>query len=215
MPRVVLVRHGEAEGEASQRFLGRSDVPLSERGIAQTVALESRLPDLDITVLVTSPLRRARQTADLIGRVLDLTPEIRENLTELDFGRWTGHTADDLLHQEPATYAAWLDHPETVEPAGGETLVALRGRVSAAVEDLLADYPEDANLLIVTHDHVGRSLLTLLLGLGPERHWQIDLDPGSISVFERRAGMFYLTLLNETCQLGAQHALDLVIPSEG
>ena len=187
---------------------------MSERGIAQTVALEPRLPDLDITALVTSPLRRARQTADLIGRVLDLTPEIRENLTELDFGRWTGHTADDLLHQEPATYAAWLDHPETVEPAGGETLVALWGRVSAAVEDLLADYPEDANLLIVTHDHVGRSLLTLLLGLGPERHWQIDLDPGSISVFERRAGMFYLTLLNETCHLCAQHAPDLVVPSE-
>ena len=215
MPRVVLIRHGEAEGEAGQRFLGRSDVPLSERGIAQTVALESRLPDLDITALVTSPLRRARQTADLIGRVLSLTPEIREDLTELDFGSWTGHTADDLLRQQPATYAAWLDHPETVEPAAGETLVALRGRVSAAVEDLLADYPEDANLLIVTHEHVGRSLLTLLLGLGPERHWQIDLDPGSISVFERRAGMFYLTLLNEICHLGAQHAMDLVVPSEG
>ena len=215
MPRVVLIRHGEAEGEAGHRLLGRSDAELSERGIAQMAALEPRLPDLDITALLTGPLRPARQSAELIGRALDLIPEIRDDLTELDFGRWTGQTVDDLLRRQPEVYAAWLDHPETVYFEDGETLTALRERVSLALDALLADYPEEANVLIVTPEHLGRSLLTLLLGLGPERHWQIDLDPGSISVFERRAGMFYLTLLNETCHLGAQPTIPLVVPSTG
>ncbi|HEX2173313.1 MAG TPA: histidine phosphatase family protein [Dehalococcoidia bacterium] len=207
MPRVVLARHGDAEGEASHRLIGRADVDLTATGLAQAAALADRVAELGITALVTSPLRRARHTAEQIGRALGLDPVIEDDLTDLDTGRLTGTTLDELMRHDPAAYAAWLDAPETLDFPDGETLAALRVRVGVAIERLLDADPEEANLLVVTHEHVARSLLTLLLGLGPEAHFQIDVDAGSISVFERRADQFYLTLLNETCHLqgGAPH----------
>lgn len=214
MPRVVLVRHGEAEWEVGGRLMGRRDIDLSQRGIAQAARLEERLPELDITAIVSSPLRRALHTADLIGRALTLTPHSHEGLTDLDFGAWTGQTPDDLMRHQPAAYTAWLDRPRTVDLPGGESLSDLRLRVQETLEDILAAHPEEANLLIVTHEHVARSLLTFLLGLGPEHHWQIDLAAGALSVFERRAGMFYLTLLNETCHLADADTPHLFLPHQ-
>lgn len=214
MPRIVLVRHGEAEGDAAGRFTGRSDVPLTEAGVAQIVALETRVADLDITAVLTSPLQRARQAADLLGRTLDLEPAAVEGLTDLDAGRWTGRTLDDLAHADPAVYAAWLDHPETVEFPDGESLPDLRERITAAMAEILDAYPEDANLLVVTHEHPARQVLTLLLGLGPERHWDIAVDAASLSVFERRSEHFFLTLLNETCHLEHTGEAHVVLPGE-
>lgn len=201
MPRVVLVRHGEADWEVGGRLMGRIDVDLTEHGVDQAVALERRLADLAITAIRTSPLARARHTAELIGRALDLTPAIDEDLIDLDFGGWTGHTPDDLMRHHPAAFTTWLDHPADATIPDGETLGHLRPRVEGAIERILAGLPDEANVLIVTHEHPARSVLTHLLGLGPEHHWQIDVDAGSLSVFERRGDAFFLTLLNEICHL--------------
>lgn len=214
MPRVVLVRHGEAEGESAGRFNGRSDAPLTEVGVAQIVALETRVADLDITAILTSPLRRARQAAELLGRTLDLEPAVIEGLTDLDAGRWTGRTLDDLAHADPADFAAWLDHPETVEFPDGESLPVLRERITATVDEILDAYPDDANLLVVTHEQPARQVLTLLLGLGPESHWDIAVDAASLSVFERRGEHFFLTLLNETCHLEHAGEPHVIVPGE-
>jgi broad specificity phosphatase PhoE len=201
MPRIVLARHGEAEGEDSGRLTGRADPELTDRGVAQAAALADRVAELEISAVLTGPLRRARQTADQIGRRLGLDPTVVDDLTDLDPGRLTGSSPDDLMLHHPDFYAAWLDRPDLVEFPDGESLVGLRQRISATIGRILDEYPEDANLLVVAHEHPARTLLTLLLGLGPEAHFQIDVDAGSISVFERRAGHFYLTLLNETCHL--------------
>lgn len=201
MPRVVLARHGQADGEAHGLLIGRGDPDLTDLGLAQAAALADRVAELEITAVLTSPLRRARQTADLIGRRLGLDPASVDDLTDLNYGRLTGTSPDDLMLHHPDLYAAWLDHPDTVAFPDGESLTGLRARIAGAIGRILDAYPEEANLLVVTHEHPARSLLTLLLGLGPEAHFQIDVDAGSIGVFERRAEHFYLTLVNETCHL--------------
>lgn len=211
MPRVVLARHGQAVGEERGALIGRSDPDLTDLGLGQAAALADRVAELNVSALLTSPLRRSARTAELIGRQLDLDPVEVEDLTDLDAGRLTGVTPEALMISHPDLYQTWIDHPENADFPDGESLVALRARVAGAIGRLLDEYPEEANLLVVTHEHPARTLLTLLLGLGPEAHFQIDCDPGAISVFERRAGHFYLTLLNETCHV-ARAGAHLVVP---
>jgi glucosyl-3-phosphoglycerate phosphatase len=142
--RLILVRHGASTWNVEGRMQGTADPSLSEAGRVQARALAPLLAGLSPDVVVSSDLQRARQTAEELG--LDrVVPDARWR--EASLGRWTGRPVLEVLAEEGAAYAAWLEGSGA--PPGGEAFAGTCARVADAVRDLAASGAERA--LIVTH----------------------------------------------------------------
>ena len=124
--RLILVRHGDTAYSGEQRFCGSTDVPLTQLGEQQAAALAARSSTFGaVAAIVSSPLQRARRTAELIADALDLPVGVDGQLAELDFGAWEGLTVDEAQAQDPDAFARWISSPDAAPP-GGEPFAAAR-----------------------------------------------------------------------------------------
>lgn len=158
--RFTLVRHAESLWNASQRWQGHGDPPLSERGFEQArlCAERFRATNEGFDRLVCSDLLRTRQTAAAIAETLALDVRPTPKLRELAIGRWTGMTRTQIAREEPELLAAFDSGDPTVRPGGGETRGEIRARVRGAVEGLAVTHP-GAHLLLVVHAGVIKALV--------------------------------------------------------
>ena len=145
---VLLVRHGETDANASARFQGRTDTRLNERGREQSRALAGALRGEGLRALYASPLRRARETAQIVGAELGLEPILDERLVEADTGAWTGRPIADIRAGEAREYARWRAADPAFRFPAGESVAEQAARVAAALADVAAG-PLPA--LVVTH----------------------------------------------------------------
>ncbi len=177
---ILLARHGETDSNAEHRFQGRRDVPLNARGRAQAEELAERVaaeaPGL--AALVASPLARARETAEVVGRRIGLAPRLDPRLEELDVGAWTGLLYADVRAADPEGFAGWLGAGWDFRPPGGESLREQRDRVLAALDDVRAG-PLPA--LVVCHGGVMRAALAHARGTEPDG-WQAGQIPNAALV---------------------------------
>ena len=182
--RFVLVRHGEAQGNRELRYLGTTDVPLTPRGEDQARQLAQAVRPFHPVALYTSPLRRARATADEIGALLHLDVVVRDDLREQDFGAWENLSRAEVQARNPELLATWEQNADVAPPAG-ESHTATRERIIAGVDQLAARHPHET---VILTSHVGpiKALVCAALALpisGAHRMW---LDPASICVVEWR-----------------------------
>ena len=164
--RLILWRHGRTEWNATGRFQGHLDPPLDAEGGRQAslVAplLAAGLTATD-TVVVSSDLSRARETARALASLLDLPLRTDPRLREHGLGCWEGLTRDEVAERYPDQYADWTAG-RPVLGRGGEEPAAVGERALAA----LADLPQAAVAVVVTHGGTAGRLLERLLRLGPE-----------------------------------------------
>jgi broad specificity phosphatase PhoE len=154
---IYLVRHGETEWNVARRLQGRQESPLTPRGRGQAAAMADLLADLVAIEpprelrLVSSPLGRARQTAEAIATRLDLPLELDDRLAEIAFGDWEGRLHDEVAPTHPEVLATreWL-----VSAPGGETFEEVWARAAA----FLAEQPPETNrqVIAVSHGVTGR-----------------------------------------------------------
>lgn len=172
MKRLLLVRHGESEWNAARRLQGQADIGLSETGEAQAVSLAPTIAKLTPDRVITSDLRRARRTADLLG-----FPEaVKEpGLREVDVGAWTGHEIETIIADEPDAYRAW--RAGTFAPEGGEDWESFATRTATATK---AAFETANRLLVVCHGGVIRALLQTFLDLPPRRI--VPVGPASLTI---------------------------------
>ncbi len=147
--RLVLLRHGQTPLSVERRFAGRGDIPLTEEGHAQAEAAARRLARRRIDAVVSSPLRRTRDTAAHAAEALGLPVEIDEGFVETDFGVWEAMTFAEARSEDPASVDRWLADPRTAPP-GGESFFEVAERVGAAREALVERY-RGRTVLVVTH----------------------------------------------------------------
>jgi probable phosphoglycerate mutase len=145
---VLLVRHGETDDNAAARIQGRRDTLLNERGRAQSRALAQRLRGEGLQALYTSPLQRARATAQIVGDVLGLEPVVDGRLMEADAGDWSGRLIADITAAVPDEWKRWRAADPAFRFPGGESVAEQAARVRAALADV-ARGPVPA--LVVTH----------------------------------------------------------------
>src|SRR5258706_576379 len=145
-PRFVLVRHGEASGNREMRYLGATDAPLPERGQAEARQLPSALALYRPAALYTSPLLRARQTAQAVAAVLGLAVVADPRLREEDFGAWENRTRAEVQAADPQRLAAW-EAGATIAPPGGESLAAVRERGAEGADALARGHSGRTGLL--------------------------------------------------------------------
>ena len=176
--RLVLLRHGETAWSKSGQHTGRTDIPLTEHGEELARQSGRLVADYHFVLTLSSPLQRARRTAELAG----LSPEIDEDLLEWDYGGYEGLTT--------ATIRADLGYDWTVfrdgVPAGdtpGETVEEVAARASRVVKRAVSAMAE-GDVALVGHGHCLRVLTSVFLRQVPRLGAQLLLDAGSVSVLQ-------------------------------
>jgi broad specificity phosphatase PhoE len=150
---VYMARHGRTAYNNERRFQGRLPVPLDDVGRAQAHELAERAAPLHFAVLWCSPLRRARETADIVAARIGLEPREDERLVETDAGAWTDRTFADVQAETPAEFARFASLDMTFAFPGGESFADQATRVRAAIVDVRAG---QAPALVVCHGVVIR-----------------------------------------------------------
>ena len=151
---LVLVRHGDTEWSRSGRYQGRSDRTLTAEGRAQALDAALRLRDGGISSMLTSPLRRARETADLIAERLGLgAPVVDPRLVEIDYGTWEGLTQAEVRLRWPDELRRWKHtaDPDSAAAPGGESLGHVRERLRLFFLDPMWAAHSGRGVLIVSH----------------------------------------------------------------
>ncbi len=197
--RLILVRHGQTALNEKKVFRGRLDIPLNETGIQQANAIAERLATFNVKSIYSSPLKRALETAQVIGRKLNIDTEIDDNLIDFDFGKWQGLTIEEAQKQFPEVYENWLRYPHEVKIPNGENLGLVRTRVSKVLNKLHRD--GEGDMVIVSHRVILKILICAALSLDNSYFWRIIQDVGAISILDNKDGQFSLSLLNDTCHL--------------
>jgi ribonuclease H / adenosylcobalamin/alpha-ribazole phosphatase len=197
----LLLRHGQTALSAERRFAGRGDIPLTEAGLGQAEAAAARLAARGgIDVIVTSPLQRARRTAQEVVRATGAPLQVDEDLAETDFGEWEGLTFAEASAKWPEEVSAWLTDAE-VAPPGGESFAAVGRRVVAARDRLLAEHPL-RTLLLVSHVTPIKMLACQAMLAPPAALFRIHLDVASLCEIDWFAdGPAVVRSLNDTAHL--------------
>lgn len=177
---LLLVRHGEAQGNRADAFLGHADPPLSTRGQAQAVALAEALRSEPLVAVYTSPLARARATAREIAFCHGLAPSIDERLCEQSFGLWEGLTFAEVKQRYPADYVAWQIDAGVATPTEGESLAQVTARHLSLCYDLRSRHSGETVALVGHGGGLG-ALLCGLLQTPLRARWPYRLALGSVS----------------------------------
>jgi ribonuclease H / adenosylcobalamin/alpha-ribazole phosphatase len=200
--RLYLVRHGETAENARMSYLGIRDEPLNEMGLWQAFRAAEALSQFPLRLIVTSPLRRAADTAARIQEAsgIELLKDAR--LSEGSFGQWEGLTRDEVLQlgtKDAAMLARWESDPSCAPPEG-ESIESLQKRVIELLVELHREYG-DAEIVLVSHVGPIKALLAAVMGIPLQASRRMFLDPGTISVVEWGAHPF-LRLFNSHAHLG-------------
>ncbi|WP_298357052.1 histidine phosphatase family protein [Rhodoblastus sp.] len=184
MTKILLVRHGHVEGVSPERFRGREDIPLTEKGVVQAQALAQRIKrDWRPDAIYTSPLKRCIATADAIAAATAAPVHTMENLADIDYGAWQWRTLADVGEQAPALLGMWRFAPQLVRFPDGESLQDLLARTADALRFAL-DHCHDQTIVFVAHDAVNRAILVQALDQPLSAYWKLAQDPGALNELE-------------------------------
>jgi ribonuclease H / adenosylcobalamin/alpha-ribazole phosphatase len=199
---MLLLRHGQTELSVERRFSGIGDQPLTEVGRAQAAAAALRLASSGAVAVVSSPLRRARETALLVAAALSLEVAIDDDFRETDFGDWEGCTLREIRDKWPLELDEWLGST-AVAPPFGESFDATAVRVRAARDRVLSSY-RGQTVVVVSHVSPIKTLLRMALDAPPSALHRIHLDLASLNEVQWLAdGAGVVWSMNDTGHLSA------------
>jgi len=150
---IYLIRHGETEFNRLKRLQSATDNPLNSRGEEQARAAARFLSNKALTEVVSSPLLRAKQTADAIADASGCKLRIDQRLTELSLGEWEGWNEDELLEKSAVEFAKWRENYHLISPPGGESVLEGIERVGPLVEELISGSAE-SDVAVVGHQGI-------------------------------------------------------------
>ncbi len=181
MATLALVRHG-VTAATGKRAGGRTDASLTDDGAAQAAAVAERLARQRITAVHTSPIARARETAEVIAAHAEVDVFELEGVQELDHGRWTDRSLKQMARTKHFEHV--VRTPGRVALPDGESFVAAQGRAVRAIEGLIADHRSDARLVVVSHADIIKLLVAHYAGIPIDLFQRLVVAPASISRLE-------------------------------
>jgi broad specificity phosphatase PhoE len=194
MPEIYLIRHGETEWSRSGKHTGISDIPLTEHGREQAQLLQPELATRNFRRVLTSPLRRARETCELAG--LAARAEIDPDLMEWNYGDYEGLTSEQIHVHRPA----WTIFNDGGGP-GGETPEQVGVRVDRVIASVRAS---SGDVALFAHGHVLRVFAARWLGLAPGAGAHFLLDTATLSVLDASNGVSALKRWNVSPAPGSE-----------
>jgi phosphoserine phosphatase len=190
----LFMRHGETAWNREGRVMGRNPIELDAEGRAQVTASIPFARLLKPELIVTSPLARARQSAEIIAAGVGSVPMAEDpQLSEVLYGRWEGMVYDDLIHD--ANYLNYRDHPLDTPTPGGETIAQVQSRGVEAVRRAVGDN-NDKRILFVSHGDIIRTILCYFMRLELAHFRRIRVDNAAFSGFQLVGDFAEMKFLN-------------------
>jgi broad specificity phosphatase PhoE len=184
MVTICLLRHGETAYNAEgNKYCGRTDIDLTEKGLSQAKRMNELLRDYNFDAIFSSPLHRAKLTAQIAsGRPEDVMTDDR--LIEVDFGLWEGRTPEEFQAEDPESWNNWLNDPEN-NKAGrrGESAREVLQRLNSFYQDILKNY-DGKTILIVGHNGVNRFFMSSKLGMPLKNYRRLVQDNSSLTLLK-------------------------------
>lgn len=200
---IFLIRHGETPLTPQKKFSGDGPLnpELTEQGLAQAELVATAVSKLNPEILISSPLKRTRQTADAISRVTGLPVNYDAAWLECSFGIWDGMSIDEVKARYPADYHSWISSTAFAPPQG-ESYDEVAERIDEALEAILAMYPGQ-RVAVVTHNGTIKTAAKLVIGAQNDSIFHIDVSPCSITTLSMwpSDGLRALRSLNEQAHL--------------
>jgi probable phosphoglycerate mutase len=183
MKQLLIVRHGQTDWNAQGLYQGASDVELNHAGRRQALEIASRLGDrYAIDVIVSSPLRRAVETAEIIASVLSLNVHTMDQFAERNAGVYEGLTPAEAKTKYPEVWAQNITRQLHMAPPGGETILEVGARVLDGLRELRARFA-GKHVLLVAHGYVARMLFGIIRQVPDEEFHGYRLENGEVTEY--------------------------------
>jgi probable phosphoglycerate mutase len=196
----LLLRHGQTALSIEKRFSGAGDPALTDVGRAQAAAAAVRLAGSGAAAVVSSPLRRARETALLVAEALGLEVAVDEGFRETDFGDWEGFTFREVREKWPREMDEWFAST-SVAPPFGESFDATAARVRVARDRVLSSYGGQT-VIVVSHVTPIKTLLRMALDAPPSALFRMHLDLACLNEVQWHAdGAAVVRSMNDVAHL--------------
>jgi len=193
---IIFLRHGQAENNIKKILAGRSPgVNLTEVGIQQAEQAGKMLEPLNISAIYSSPIDRALQTAEIVGKQCDLEISIDDRLIELDMGKFTKMPYDEIFAKHGNVFLKFYEGSEEVSENGVETFTKVQKRVFDMV-DFIINKHKNENVVLVTHMDPIKAMIGKVLKLRPEILFELIIANASLNIFKNNDQKLYLTVIN-------------------
>ncbi len=198
---LYMVRHGQTAASRDNRFSGSSDPPLTAAGAAMAEAFAKAYASLTWDTIYTSPMLRARQTADPLCRLVGAQPAVEDGLKEIEYGEWEGLEQDEVKARWPEVFEYWADDVASRGTPGGETAFHVAARAMRVVEAIRSRH-QHGNVLLVSHKATLRIITCALLGLDVRLFRQRLAQPvGAVTMFAVTRSTAQLTIFGDRSHL--------------
>ncbi len=202
-----MVRHGQSTWNREHRIQGQLDPPLSDEGRRQAELLGRRLAGRHWAGFYASDLKRAFETATILGHAIGVAPEPLESFREIFLGEWEGLRTEELAQRFPAAWASWTDEPDWDLVPGGEGAALFEARISAALEKIFRRH-EHGDVLVVTHGGVIQVALHRVVGRANRGLFPFKIQNASLSLIEKRDGRLVIAGVNDVSHLEPAHVIE-------
>jgi broad specificity phosphatase PhoE len=198
---ILLTRHGHVDGIEPERFRGRAELALTERGKTEAQALARRIAARWKPVTVyTSPLQRCVVTGGIVADACGIAASAFDGLMDLDYGAWQMRTYDEIKAEAPETFNRWHAAPHLVRFPQGESLQDLVARTADMLR-LVLERHADETVVLVGHDSVNRALMLQLLDQPLSAYWRLTQSPCTLNEIDITAGEVRIARINDTSHL--------------
>jgi broad specificity phosphatase PhoE len=199
--KLIMVRHGETRWNRENRVVGHIGIALNSNGRRQVELLAKRLENDNVSAIYSSPLKRARETAEAIARFHGLKVMDDDAFKEIDAGEVEGLTFGEVMERYGVFFKDWMKGDPSLRMPGGESMTELQQRTWTAVEKIVEENT-DREVILVSHSLAILSIIVRALGMAPSNFRRLRLSVASISILEFEDRGASLALFNDTCHLG-------------
>ena len=196
MGQIIFLRHGQAKNNTERILAGRTEgIPLTEIGIKQAEHTAELLEHMNISTIYSSPIQRAKHTAEIVAEHNSLNVTIDERLIELDMGKFTGIPYDEIFTSHGNVFMKFYNGELEIAHNGVETFAEVKKRVLGIVDHVIEKHP-DENVVLVTHMDPIKAMLSTIVDLSPTNLFELIIANASLNIFREKDRKFSLSGLN-------------------
>ena len=196
---IIFLRHAQAENNTKRILAGRTEgVPLTKTGIEQAERIAKYLASIDISAIYSSPIERAKHTAEIVANAFDQDTagvELDERLTEIDMGKFTRMNYDDMFAKYGNIFLKFYENDPVISEHEVETFPDVQKRVLDMVDHVLKKHNNE-NVILVTHMDPIKSMLATVMDLKPKILFELIIANASLTIITEQDKKFSLSAIN-------------------
>jgi len=193
---IIFLRHAQAKNNTERILAGRTEgVPLTDTGIKQAEDTAQLLEHMNISAIYSSPIERAKHTAEIAGKYNSLDIIIDDRLNELDMGKFTGMPYDEIFKSHGNVFMKFYNGELEIAHNGVETFPDVKKRILGIVNHVIEKH-SDENVLLVTHMDPIKAMLSTIVDLSPTNLYELIIANASLNIFREKDRKFSLSGLN-------------------